>query len=735
MSLTNVQFPAGFEYSSDSSPIPLEFYLDIFPESKVIYLKLGYFSSKAIQVLSFGFARFVANGGSMRIITNHFLYNRDKELLNQPHDYSIDDSRESLLRDIEWIAGKLNAQTQHVIDCLKLLVRFDRLEIVPVMLKPDRMAHFKQGVFADEHENMVFMEGSCNFTANGLIENAEAISVFRSWGSEFEKKKIESKKENIESILSRENDQYEYLGIEDIRDAVISIGRDKDIDDLLNDALSVLSNPGEKAIAVAIAKHKAILEEEIRKYREHPRFPFVEGPRDYQKQAYINWQDSGKRGIFAMATGTGKTITSINCLLNEYHESGRYQSIILVPSKALLNQWYEEVNSFNFDNVYLASSQHRGWRREIDMLNTGLAFDKTQNFIVIATYATFPTEDFQKRATHFPAETLFIADEAHNIGSDRMKVLLPTLKFQKRIALSATPKRRFDEEGNILIEKFFNSREPYTYNFSMERAISEGILCPYAYHPRVVYLTDQEMTEYSEISKGLSRLFDQNSGTFRNHELAKILLLERKRIVHKATNKLTIFESIVDEIMESKGNMDYSFVYVPEGEDREGDNLLRTYMVCLENKYPSVRIHHYISETDNRVEIMENFESGYIASLFSMKCLDEGVDIPRAETAIFCASTGNPRQFIQRRGRVLRRHKDKDYAAIHDLVVVPQPVSDAATFQTEKSLLKEELIRVIYFASLSRNYYESMEKFNEISDFYDLNMYSLEYELKEHVNA
>ncbi|MCY4305716.1 MAG: hypothetical protein OXC62_13210, partial [Aestuariivita sp.] len=108
--------------------------------------------------------------------------------------------------------------------------------------------------------------------------------------------------------------------------------------------------------------------------------------------------------------------------------------------------------------------------------------------------------------------------------------------------------------------------------------------------------------------------------------------------------------------------------------------------------------------------------------------------IPRAETAIFCASTGNPRQFIQRRGRVLRWHKDKDYAAIHDLVVVPQPVCDAATFQTEKSLLKEELIRVIYFASLSRNYYETMEKLNEISAFYDLNMYSLEYELKEHVN-
>ena len=243
------------------------------------------------------------------------------------------------------------------------------------------------------------------------------------------------------------------------------------------------------------------------------------------------------------------------------------------------------------------------------------------------------------------------------------------------------------------------------------------------------------MTEYSEISKGLSRLFDQNSGTFRNPDLAKILLLERKRIVHKATNKLTIFESIVDEIMESKGNMDYSFVYVPEGEGREGDNLLRTYMGCLENKYPSVRIRHYTSQTDNRVEIMEDFESRYIASLFSMKCLDEGVDIPRAETAIFCASTGNPRQFIQRRGRVLRRHKDKDYAVIHDLVVVPQPVSDAATFQTEKSLLKEELIRVIYFASLSRNYYEAMEKFKEISAFYDLNMYSLEYELKEHVNA
>lgn len=216
-----------------------------------------------------------------------------------------------------------------------------------------------------------------------------------------------------------------------------------------------------------------------------------------------------------------------------------------------------------------------------------------------------------------------------------------------------------------------------------------------------------------------------------------MLLLERKRIIHKANNKLATFRKIVSEIMSSRGNLDFSFIYAPEGDENdiniydsdEARNLLLQYMEVIEDDFAQVKVHHFTSETDNRTEVMKLFEQGHINSLFSMKCLDEGVDIPRAELAIFCSSTGNPRQFIQRRGRILRTHADKDRAAVHDLVVLPLAGNESSTFSLEQKLIREELIRVIYFASLAENYYDAMEKFQPIAESYDFNMYSLQEEL------
>ena len=136
----------------------------------------------------------------------------------------------------------------------------------------------------------------------------------------------------------------------------------------------------------------------------------------------------------------------------------------------------------------------------------------------------------------------------------------------------------------------------------------------------------------------------------------------------------------------------------------------------------------YVSDFENKDIALKDFEAGSVDALFSMKCLDEGVDVPRAEYAIFCSSTGNPRQFIQRRGRVLRKHKDKSKAVIHDLVVVP-PVT-AERLSMERNLLRGELSRVVYFSSLANNYYEAMGVCKPIADRYGLDIFALENELK-----
>ncbi len=727
MSFKNIKFPTNFEYSSDGESLPVEFYLDVLPCSKTIYLKLGYFSSKAIRVLAFGFAQFIHNGGVIKIVTNHFLYTTDRELV-QPELGRLQEIEESFLYDLNQLKESLESEAHHFINCLKYLVKHGKLEIIPVMLKPNRMVHYKQGIFLDSSRNQIYMEGSCNFTANGLVENAESLSVYRSWGSDFEQNKINGKFSEIESITLRNSSSYEYLSEEQILDAVDAIGEDKTIKELLEDEINLSrSTAHRKKVAEVLEEHKKRLEDLLSSINNSPQFPFNSIPRPYQEEAYQNWLVANKQGIFAMATGTGKTITALNCLLEEYKDTGIYQSLILVPSIPLLNQWLQELTSFNFrKNIILVSSE-KSWKSELLELNTSLAFNQYESFVVIATYKSFTSSSFLKRTTNLPEDTFLIADEAHNMGQPLVKKILPSIKYRKRLALSATPKRNYDPDSNEVLESFFNSKEPYTYSFTMERAIREGVLCQYYYYPHLLYLNEEEMSEYQEISKKLGRFFNDETKGFKDSPELQSLLLKRKRIIHKASNKLDVFRQIISQEIENRSHLTYTFVYAPEGTDQEGDSILEKYMAAVNDISPSTRVYAYTSSSENNNEVMENFAKGYVDALFSMKCLDEGVDVPRTELAIFCSSTGNPRQFIQRRGRVLRKHPDKKFAIIHDLVVLPQ-TSDFSS--VEKNLIKQELTRVIHFASLSVNYYESMDECNAVANEYGLDIYALEHELK-----
>lgn len=272
----------------------------------------------------------------------------------------------------------------------------------------------------------------------------------------------------------------------------------------------------------------------------------------------------------------------------------------------------------------------------------------------------------------------------------------------------------------------------------MEEALKVGWLCKYTYHPHIVNLTDQEMNRYKELSIQLLKMgmFDKETGIFRSSPQIEMLLLERKRIIHKAANKLNIFKIILKDEFEKRKNLNFSLIYVPEGieasfdeidftlDTEEENSLINEYTRAVSQTDESITVKQFTSNTKNRENILKNFEEGIIHVLTSMKCLDEGVDIPRSELAIFCASTGNPRQFIQRRGRVLRLHEDKIHAVIHDLVVIPE-ISDNNTFEMEKGLVKKELERVVDFANLSMNKTETYLTLKNILEYYDLNLNDL----------
>ena len=725
--LKDINFPQTLEYASDEKDIPLEFYLDVFPECKEIQLKLGYFSSKAIQTLAFGFAKFIQNGGKITIISNHFLYENDIELLDKA---VIDDVDKKNIEDFQGLYDQLNSSISHCINCLKYLIKIGRFEIIPVKLNPGRMVHYKQGLFFDKNGDVVFSDGSCNFTGNGLLENAESLAVSRSWGSEVEAVRVRKKIDNIQSIISKQNTDYQYLNKHQIENAITVKGEDKSLKELIDDEKKILNGLVNNKTKLIIKRYLKKVQEDLNRINLEPKFPFLEGPRQYQLDALNAWQENNKKGIFAMATGTGKTVTSLNCLLSEYNEKGEYQALILVPTLPLVDQWFEEVRSFNFKTIIKVSSKNKRWRTQVDNKLSNLIFNPKESFVIICTYDSF-CDSFKQRAEKLPSSTMLIADEAHNMGRESLKKVIQNTAYEKRIGLSATPKRRFDEGGNIFIETYFNSVSPYTYSYSMKRALDEGVLCKYKYTVHAVQLDDDEMAEYRKITRDLMNYFDEKTGGFGNSEASKMLLLKRRRVIHKARNKRGTLRKLLRNIIDDKQKLDWTFIYCPEGEDENGQAILDQYMHDLEEFFPDTRSHHYTSETEHRDDVMKNFENGIFQVLFSMKCLDEGVDVPRAETAIFCASTGNPREFIQRRGRVLRKHKDKDFANIHDFVVIPPLPEQKNSNSIESRLIELEFQRVGHFASLAVNQYEVLEFLHPMALNFGIDLYALQKNIKE----
>lgn len=723
------------DYKTGSADEPLQFYLDGLANSNEFSLLLGYFSSSAINLLSIGFATFISKGGKMKMVINHLLSAKDKEAISRV-EHNPTEIRVFDLTDIVSLNRVLDEYDTHFFECLAYLIAEKRIEIKVIKPKNGKgIAHYKSGVFSDS-QDAVGYQASCNFTYYGLSENIEQLEAFLSWENGRSNKFIRKQLKLIGDYFAEKDEDVDYVPVDEIEVVIKDKFGNKDINELLvqeeqllRKKQSLISNP-------KLKKTIAKLFNEIEIIRRTPKFPYSEDPREYQINAYNRWVANNYKGMFAMATGTGKTITSLNCLLNEYKKTGIYRAIITVPTIALVEQWRKECAKFNFKNVITVSSKEN-WDRNLAFFNTASKL-LDNSYIAIITYASLPKPKFQSYFTQLPKDTILIADETHNLGSPSLLRLLPNIHLEKRIGLSATPHRNFDEAGNQAVEEFFNDEPPYIVSYSMEEALNRGWLCKYTYYPHIVKLTDQEMEKYKELSLQLLRmgLFDKETGNFRSTPEIEKKLLERKRIIHKAANKLEVFKAILRSEFDKRKNLKYTLVYVPEGreanfdetdfsvETEDENRLIDEYTKAVSQTDDSVMVKQFTANSSNREEILKNFEQSKIHVLTSMKCLDEGIDVPRSELAIFCASTGNPRQFIQRRGRVLRLHENKIYATIHDLVVVPK-VSDESTFQMEKGLVKKELERVVDFANLAMNKTDTYETLKNILDYYNINLNDL----------
>jgi superfamily II DNA or RNA helicase len=367
--------------------------------------------------------------------------------------------------------------------------------------------------------------------------------------------------------------------------------------------------------------------------------------------------------------------------------------IIAVPYQTLADQWVDELGIFKIFPLqcYESSAIWRGRFEEAVDLFCSASIDF---FACVVVNQTLASESFQSHLSRLPGEcVLFIADECHHHGSEGLRKSLPE-KTQYRLGLSATPKHYFDDDRTNRIFSFYGD---IIYEYGLKEAISDGILAQYNYYVHFVPLDDDEAVEYIELSERISRQYSfagekESSG----NAALDILLFKRARLVANASNKLKVFEGLIQSITPTP----YSLFYCGEGGDDESqvDEITK-----ILTKF-GWKISHYTSRQSRqeRQQIMNSFRATDIHGLVAMKCLDEGVDVPDCRIAYILASSRNPKQFIQRRGRVLRKAKGKEHAEIHDFVVCLPECPDI-DYAAQIKLIKAEMKRVSEFGNLALN--------------------------------
>lgn len=694
-------------YSTGLHREPKEFFTEALIESKFFDLGLGFFSTSGIRCLAYGFALFIANGGKMRVVINHILSEKDKEAIENGQMNLVDQFEVKILNNVEKLCSTLSREDEHFFRCFSYLISQKRIEFVATMSSQGGLGHDKYGVFSDENGDRVAFAGSANFSQTAMELNGESILAFTSW-------KDLDRVIELEQIFGEtwngDTPHLVHIPLDKVTTYIKNKYGEVKLSKLLEEGISLQDIEEIDSIGTIVSKPlPQRLVEKIEIKEHEPRFPFPE-EREIQKEAYKAWLANNKKGIFAMATGSGKTVTALNCVLKQFKENGYYQVIIAVPTKALADQWLVECKRFNFTKV-ISTQNDRDWKNELSEYVTYSMIEPHDNLILITTYATFNRKTIQGFLNKVKGigDFIFVADEAHNLGSTTSLKYLPYM-VNNRIGLSATPERIYDDMGSSKVFEFFDSHPPkYTYRYTMKEAIDEGILCHYDYFPIFVELTQFEIDEYRRITDQLRKFIDPSTGKYKDD--ADKLLLKRKRIVHKATNKKEAIINLLDGLNDEE-KLQYAFVFVPEGYEpdygKSDTSAIQSDDIHIIDEYGDMfkekgyRYHKYITGLDDAPGILKMFASGDLQVLLSMKCLDEGVDIPRAQYAIFCSSTGNPRQFVQRRGRVLRKCAEKEKAYIWDLVVIPPDLSQNSS-PADKSLFRNEVKRIVNFANLADN--------------------------------
>jgi len=650
---------------------------------------VGFFSSGWLRIAAQGMVAFAVNGGRSRWVTSPILEEHDWEAM-QAGDYARSDAilRAVLERNIGNLATAL---AQDTLSALAWMVA-DQILNFKLALPHNKLDrgdfHDKFGVFSDAEGNQVSFNGSYNDSIQGT-RNYESIKVFCSWNPAFA------------SLVAADANRFERLW------------------NNLDPNVRVYELPDaarQEILRLRISERPYPEPEWSRRYRlgeaqpgyqlSRPRLPSSLMLRDYQAAAIEAWFNHNCQGLLEMATGTGKTITALAASAQLFEREGRLAVVIAAPYQHLVDQWHTEAKSFGYTPV-LAYQSKSQWLNDLNTLVMEFNGGYRQFIAVITTHSTFISPEFQDGIARLREPSLFIADEAHHLGAERSRINYP-YQVPFRLALSATPDRWFDDVGTEALRSYFGET---VFSFPLEDAIGVS-LTPYYYHPHLVYLTAAEMERYEELSAKIAKLMGRKDE--QGQEALKMLLIRRAELLNKAENKLSVLSELVDK----EGYIEHTLFYCAPGQI---DDVLR-----LLGWEKGLLVHQFTAEEDTktRQQLLSDFAGGNYQALVAMKCLDEGVDVPSTRTAYLLASSSNPREFVQRRGRVLRKVLGKEYSVVHDLITLPPTAwtasQDLPTFQSERSIIRRELQRLREFANPAMNKHQAMDVIWQIAGRFGL---------------
>jgi superfamily II DNA or RNA helicase len=651
-------------YSTSQDDLMKDFYIPCLTNSSQYDRIAGYFSSAIFSLAPMALSNFISKNGRIRLLCSPNLSQSDKSAMNTASDIEKVSS-EQIMDELSSIyeSGDIG---ESLTNLMANLISSEILEIrIAIPENGSGIYHDKMGIFQDGEESVLFI-GSANETAaawSGAV-NHEQITSFTSWRNLEDRGLIEEQKNRFEKSWRGFDRGWRVLSGEKANVFLAKYKTDEKIEISLDRLKNMLKNLRQEEIQIQKKSERRVL-------------------RSHQNEVFARWVENGHRGLVVFATGGGKTLVGINAI--EEILKNRNHAIVAVPSILLLNQWQREIMT-DLPNVHIfifGGDSGLAGRAHILRLILDDSADSEPK-VILTTFGTASTETFRDIVS-IHSNIGLIVDEVHGIGSPENSLILESLNETKmRMGLSATPERYNDAFGTSLIYNFFGPElEP---KFTLEDAIQKEILVPYDYTFAMSFLNDVEQEDYDKLSLLISQIYARmKAGDNDNSLQGRLdrLRIDRSRILKGAEDKVEIAYKVLI------------------GEYSEGDRWLlycqdQTQLNAVKEKIVSLKFHvleYHSNMSGDRATQLDFFEKeGGV--MLAIKCLDEGIDIPLVNKALILASSSNPREYVQRRGRVLRRHEGKYSAKIIDILVN----------STNGEILSiNELYRAREFAKTARN--------------------------------